>query len=108
MRLLARSNYIHVSDFSGFDFCEHCIYGRHARSTHKKNVSHKKEEKLALVHSDVCGMMSTASLGGAMYFVTFIDDASRKVWAYPIRKKEMSLVENQTGCKLKCFVWTMG
>ena len=44
--------------------------------------------------------------------VTFIDDASRKVWAYPIRKKDMvfdvfkqwvALVETQTGCKLKCL-----
>ncbi|MCO5595417.1 hypothetical protein L7F22_049459 [Adiantum nelumboides] len=47
-----------------------------------------------------------------MYFVTFIDDASKKVWAYPICKKDMvfdvfkqwvALVENQTGCKLKCL-----
>ena len=112
MKLLARADHIPVSDFTGFDFCEHCLYGRHARSSHKKNVPRRLSEKLALVHSDVCGPMPNASLGGAMYFVTFIDDASRKVWAYPIRKKDMvfdvfkqwvALVETQTGCKLKCL-----
>ena len=112
MKMLARADFIPVFDFGGFEFCEHCIYGKHARSSHKKNVPHRLLEKLALVHSDVCGPMPNASLGGAMYFVTFIDDASRKVWAYPIRKKDMvfdvfkqwvALVETQTGCKLKCL-----
>ena len=28
------------------------------------------------------------SLGGASYFVTFIDDASRNVWAYPMKGKD--------------------
>ena len=27
------------------------------------------------------------SLRGSSYFVTFIDDASRKVWAYPMKTK---------------------
>ena len=36
---------------------------------------------LELVHSDVCGPMKTLSFGGARYFVTFIDDFSRKMWS---------------------------
>ena len=51
-------------------------------------------------------------LGGASYFVSFIDDSTRKVWAYPIRTKDrvfsifsdwLAMVENQTGRKLKCL-----
>ncbi|NHV87478.1 DDE-type integrase/transposase/recombinase [Escherichia coli] len=50
--------------------------------------------------------------GGAQYFVTFIDDFSRKVWAYPLRSKDqvlkvfqtlVTLVETQTGKKVKCL-----
>ena len=37
---------------------------------------------LDLVHSDVCGSMSTKSLRGYEYYVTFIDDFSRKSWIY--------------------------
>ncbi|GJX38415.1 putative RNA-directed DNA polymerase [Tanacetum coccineum] len=33
---------------------------------------------LDLVHSDVCGPIKTKTLGGCSYFVTFIDDHSRK------------------------------
>ena len=56
------------------------------------------------MHSDICGPMPTRSLGGAEYYVTFIDDATRKVWAYAIAQKSdvfqvfqkwLALVENQ-------------
>ena len=33
--------------------------------------------KLQLIHSGVCGPMSTESIGGKKYFVTFTDDYSR-------------------------------
>ena len=65
-----------------------------------------------MVHSDVCGPMPHQSLGGASYFVSFIDDSTRKVWAYPIRTKDrvfsifndwLAMVEHQTGRKLKCL-----
>jgi hypothetical protein len=42
---------------------------------------------LDLVYSDVCGPFEVESLGGNRYFLTFIDDASRKVWAYFLRTK---------------------
>ena len=56
--------------------------------------------------------MPHQSLGGGLYFVSFIDDLTRKVWAYPIRTKDrvfsifsewLAMVENQTGRKLKCL-----
>jgi hypothetical protein len=49
---------------------------------------------------------------GSHYYVTFIDDATRKTWVYCIRqksdvfdtfKKWKSLVENETGKSLKCL-----
>lgn len=33
------------------------------------------------------GLVNIKSLGGDSYFVTFIDDASRKVWAYLMKNK---------------------
>lgn len=32
---------------------------------------------LDIVHTDLCGPMRTTSLGGARYFITFIDDYSK-------------------------------
>ena len=47
------------------------------------------------MHSDVCGPFRTSSLGGARYFVTFIDDYSRKTWIYFLANKSQVLTKFQ-------------
>jgi transposase InsO family protein len=56
--------------------------------------------------------MSTASMGESGYFVTFIDDYSRKVWVYFIKSKDQlfnvfktfkAMVKNQTGITIKAL-----
>ena len=37
------------------------------------NPDKKKRDVLDLVYTDVCGPMQTRSLGGAFYFLLFID-----------------------------------
>jgi hypothetical protein len=64
---------------------------------------------LELVHSDIAGPFRVESLGGARYYVTFIDDFSKMTWIYFMRSKGECLdkfkifhreVENRTGKKL--------
>ena len=55
---------------------------------------------LELIHLDVCGPMKVMSLGGARYFVTFIDDFSRKVWTYALKFKDQVL-DNLRSFKLQ-------
>ena len=69
-----------------FDFCEHCIYGKQSRVRFPSGVTREKGI-LELVHSDVFGHVSMPSLGGSLYYVSFIDDFSRKTWIYFLRKK---------------------
>jgi hypothetical protein len=56
------------------------------------------------------GPISSVSLGGCEYYVTFIDDHSKNTWIYFLKtKREVSkrfqefkaLVENQTGRRIK-------
>ena len=77
-----------------------------------KRRSLRKVEPLQLVHSDVCGPMPVVSMGGAQYFITFIDDFSQKVWVYSFKRKDqvltifqrfVTLVETQTDKKVKCL-----
>ena len=108
---LSRAGYIPKLSFSDHQFCEHCQYGKQVATSHP-TAAPRESSPLDLVHSDVCGPMPHQSLGGASYFVSFIDDSTRKVWAYPIRTKDrvfsiftdwLAMVENQTGRKLKCL-----
>ena len=92
------------------DFCEPCAEGKLHRSKFPTEGGRRSEEALGLVHSDVCGKIHPVSLGGGEYFVTFIDDKSRYVWAYIMKSKDevfrkfqewKALVEKSTGRKLK-------
>src|SRR5664279_481039 len=70
----------------------------------------RASDLLELVHSDVCGPMSTTAIGGYEYFVTFMDDFSRYGYVYLMKHKSETLekfkefqreVENQLGKKIK-------
>ncbi|KFK32108.1 hypothetical protein AALP_AA6G199700 [Arabis alpina] len=92
--------------------CAYCFAGKQHRVSFTSSSPSRKPDILDLVHSDVCSPLKTKSLGGASYFVTFIDDHSRKLWVYTMKTKDyvlgyfkhfVALVERQTGKKLKCI-----
>ena len=68
-----------------------CISKGCAKGKNIKNPFEKSETKtkgmLELIHSDVCGPMSSTSLSGFEYYITFIDDFSRKTWIYFLKGK---------------------
>jgi transposase InsO family protein len=90
--------------------CEACIEGKQARQPFPSDGATRATKVLEIVHSDVCGPMKTPSMGGARYFLTFIDDFSRKVWVFMLKCKSdvferfkvwKALVENESGQKVK-------
>ena len=98
--------------FLNIYLCESCVYGKQKRVSFVKTGKEKKIEKLELVDIYVWGLDQVSSLGGSNYYVTFIDDATRKVWVYFLRSKSnltqtfknwKCLVENESGKKLKCL-----
>ena len=62
-----------------FDMCESCILGKQKKVSFLKTGRTPKAEKLELVHTDLWGPSPVASLRGSRYYITFIDDSSRKV-----------------------------
>ena len=70
--------------------CESCILGKHHREKFISRVSNRPKEPLELVHTDLCGQMQTLSLTGNVYFMTFIDDYSRKTWLYLLKHKSQA------------------
>ena len=68
------------------DFCETCVIGKQCRVRFVTS-NNRSKRTLEYVHSNVWGPVPIASLGGFRYFVTFIDDFSRKVWVYFLKHK---------------------
>ncbi|KAM1154260.1 hypothetical protein ACFX19_037276 [Malus domestica] len=85
-----------------------------------KRLGHMSEKGLQVLAKkshipfakDVCGPMEVESLGRNKYFVTYIDDASRKVWVYLLKSKDQvfqtfqefhAMVEREIGKPLKCL-----
>ena len=52
----------------------------------KDTYGHAKEH-LQLIHSDMCGPLEFLSIYHVVYFLTFIDDFSRKSWVYFLKNK---------------------
>ena len=91
--------------------CEGCMKGRQGREVFPQ-AEHRGRDLLELVHSDVCGPITPCSNGGNKYYLTFVDDFSRKCWVFMLKHKSevfgkfktwKAMVEKQTGKKLKCF-----
>ena len=58
-----------------------CAQEKHVKKTFPSSES-KAKGILEIVHLDVCGPMSYSSLSRYVYYVSFIDDFSRKTWIY--------------------------
>jgi hypothetical protein len=67
--------------------CKGRVLDKHVKATFPSN-EHRLREILDLIHLDVCGPMSLASLLGGIYYVSFIDDSSRKSWIYFMKTKD--------------------
>ena len=71
---------------SDFNFYGHCLYGKPNRVKFPSSATRAKEI-LELIHSDVFGPVHVPSLGGSLYYVSFIDYFSRNTLLYFLNKK---------------------
>ena len=69
------------------DVCIGCVLGKYTKTTFPKS-DNQPEGILGLIHSEICGPMSTRALSGGEYFVTFIDDYPRKTWIDFLKTKD--------------------
>ena len=91
------------------EFCEHCILGKQHRVKFGCGM-HRSSRHFEYVHSDLWGPSKTLTHGGGSYFLSIIDDYSRRVWVFVLKTKSdtfekfkewHTLIENQKGTKLK-------
>lgn len=89
--------------------CEICAMGKLSQTPFNKE-SVRNTEILEIIHTDVCGPMRVKSIGGARFFVVFIDDKTRWCEVRFIKHKSdvlkafqevKNLMENLTERKIK-------
>ncbi|GKC54684.1 retrovirus-related pol polyprotein from transposon TNT 1-94 [Tanacetum coccineum] len=54
-----------------------CALGKSKKSSHQPKAEDTNQEKLYLLHMDLCGSMRVASINGKRYILVIVDDYSR-------------------------------
>lgn len=104
--------------------CPSCQTGKQHRSRIPKPVAERHPrtrataeavrttKPLELVHTDLCGPLSTKSLSGSRYVLTITDDFSRFTWLFFLKSKDETLpkfkqfrtmIELQGGFRIKAI-----
>ncbi|GJW88553.1 retrovirus-related pol polyprotein from transposon TNT 1-94 [Tanacetum coccineum] len=60
--------------------CSACALGKSTKKPHKPKFEDTNQEKLYLLHMDLCGPMRVASVNGKKYILVIVDDYSRFTW----------------------------
>lgn len=109
MEELGKQNLLCGDQTSRLEFCESCTLEKSCRV--KFNIAiHNTKGILNYVHSDLWGPSKVCSKGGVRYFISIIDDYSRRVWVYCLKSKDQAfeafkdwknVIENQVGRRIK-------
>ncbi|KAL4289934.1 hypothetical protein GQ457_14G000710 [Hibiscus cannabinus] len=89
LKELAKKNMVHGlpdMDYEG-KFCEACVLEKQARTSFQKKAEYRAKHPLKLIHTDICGPITPESFSGKRYFISFVDDFSRKTWVYFLKEK---------------------
>ncbi|KAG8482181.1 hypothetical protein CXB51_026801 [Gossypium anomalum] len=84
------------------NYCEHCVFGKQKRVRFTRGI-HNMKGTLEYIHSDLWGPSRVPSRGETNYMLTFIDDFSRKVWAFFLKQKSDAFSAFKL-CKLEGIV----
>ena len=91
--------------------CKDCLLGKQHRDSFPEKSTRKAELPLQLIHSDFCGLIQPISNSNKKYFITFIDDCSRKTWVYFLNLQYSGSQKSKLNVKqdrqLKIYVQTV-
>jgi hypothetical protein len=76
-----KNNLVEVMDLNGnndLNLCDGCVYSKHHCIPFPLDEGFHAKEILKFVHTNLCGRMVKTSHGRAKYFITFVDDLSKK------------------------------
>ncbi|GJW18405.1 retrovirus-related pol polyprotein from transposon TNT 1-94 [Tanacetum coccineum] len=68
--------------------CSVCALGKSKKSSHQPKAEDTNQEKLYLLHMDLCGPMRAESINGKKYILVIVGDYSRFNWLKFLRSKD--------------------
>ncbi|GJV69399.1 retrovirus-related pol polyprotein from transposon TNT 1-94 [Tanacetum coccineum] len=68
--------------------CSACALGKIKKSSHQPKAKDTNQEKLYLLHMDLCGPMLVESINGKQYILVIVDDHSQFTWVKFLRSKD--------------------
>nr|GEU32990.1 hypothetical protein [Tanacetum cinerariifolium] len=82
-RRLSHLNFDHL--------CSACAMGKSKKKSHTPKSKDTNQEKLYLLHMDLCGPMRIKSVNEMKYILIIVDDYSRFTWAKCLRSNDEAL-----------------
>nr|GEU51758.1 retrovirus-related Pol polyprotein from transposon TNT 1-94 [Tanacetum cinerariifolium] len=77
-----------ASPFITSELCLACAMGKSTKKSHKPKSKDTNQEKLYLLHKDLCGSMRIESINEKKYIIIIVDDYSRFTWVKCLRSKD--------------------
>ncbi|GJX24454.1 retrovirus-related pol polyprotein from transposon TNT 1-94 [Tanacetum coccineum] len=71
--------------------CSACALGKSKKHSHKPKAEDSIQEKLYLLHMDLCGPMRIQSINGRKYILVIVDDYSRFTWTLKAYYEEVGI-----------------
>ncbi|GKB43982.1 retrovirus-related pol polyprotein from transposon TNT 1-94 [Tanacetum coccineum] len=68
--------------------CSACALGKSTKKPHKPKSEDTNQEKLYLLHMDLCGPMRVASVNGKKFILVIVDNYSRFTWVKFLSSKD--------------------
>ncbi|GJV13770.1 retrovirus-related pol polyprotein from transposon TNT 1-94 [Tanacetum coccineum] len=68
--------------------CSACALGKSKKHSHKPKAKDSIQEKLYLLHMDLCRLMRIQSINGRKYILVIVDNYSRFTWVKFLRSKD--------------------
>lgn len=70
--------------------CDSYLAGKQRRRSFSTTSSYRAKNLLDLVHADLCGPVTSDTLGGKMLFLLAVDDKSRYMWLVLLSSKDQA------------------
>nr|GEX16549.1 hypothetical protein [Tanacetum cinerariifolium] len=68
--------------------CSACAIGKSKKKPYKPKYEDANQEKLYLLHMNLCGLMRVANINGKKYILVIVNDYSRFTWVKCLKSKD--------------------